>query len=121
MSDEISERLHALITKLDAQFPAVEAKLAEAMAAESKNAAALAVIGGTLHDLTARLHHQDSRIVELMARVAGLEALCKAQPEITRRLAAVEALAGIRAGHMGAHPADSDAMTLTEHRPNAPR
>ncbi len=57
-----------------------------------------------LVELTDRLHQQDHRIAELM-----------------QRMAAVERLAGIRAGHMGARPTDSDPAVITDHAPNAPR
>lgn len=66
----------------------------------------------------ATLEQHTSIDVELLNRIRGLEALARTEAE---RISAVEMLAGIRAGHMGKPPADSDPVTITDHAPNAPR
>ncbi len=97
MSDEIGRRLEELLHQIEAQITIAQRALDEGARSSGKHDAAIAVIESTLNE-------QGPRIAELMARMA-----------------AIERLAGIRLGHMGARPTDSDPAVITDHAPNTPR
>lgn len=113
-TDDTAERLATLLHVVN-ELQLQRTKLWEAQT--DREQAQDRRITDLLHRI-ATLEQHTSIDVELLNRIRGLEALARTEAE---RIAAVEMLAGIRAGHMGKPYADSDPVVITDHAPNAPR